>query len=73
MNPYNGQVVVEATPSQDGISILVKRLNKGIKNYRGGSLKVISVKPKKRKNWVRNVYFILKLLIRYVRRYKRNG
>lgn len=30
-NPYNGQVVVEATPSQDGISILVKRLNKGIK------------------------------------------
>ena len=35
-NPYNGQVVVEATPSQDGISILVKRLNKGIKkNYRG--------------------------------------
>lgn len=26
-NPYNGQVVVEATPSRDGISILVSRLN----------------------------------------------
>lgn len=26
-NPYNGQVVVEATPSRDGISIMVSRLN----------------------------------------------
>ena len=48
-NPYNGQVVVEATPSQDGISILVKRLNKGIKKITEEQFKkVVSVKPKKK-------------------------
>ena len=26
-NPYNGQVVVEASPSRDGMSIVVSRLN----------------------------------------------
>ena len=49
-NPYNGQVVVEATPSQDGISILVKRLNKGIK-------KVVSVKPKKKEPGTECVFY----------------
>ena len=61
-NPYNGQVVVEATPSQDGISILVKRLNKGIKKITEEQFKLFR-SSLKRKNWVRNVYFILKLLM----------
>lgn len=47
-NPYNGQVVVEATPSQDGISILVKRLNKGIKKITEEQFKkVVSCQPLK--------------------------
>ena len=56
-NPYNGQVVVEATPSQDGISILVKRLNKGIKKLPRSSLKVVSVKPKKKEPGTECVFY----------------
>ena len=56
-NPYNGQVVVEATPSQDGISILVKRLNKGIKKITEEQFKkVVSVKPKKKEPERMSIY-----------------
>ena len=33
-NPYSGQVVVEATPSSEGITILVSRLNTAAKKVR---------------------------------------
>ena len=57
-NPYNGQVVVEATPSQDGISILVKRLNKGIKKITEEQFKkVVSVKPKKKEPGTECVFY----------------
>ena len=57
-NPYNGQVVVEATPSQDGISILVKRLNKGIKKITEEQFKkVVSVKPKKKELGTECVFY----------------
>lgn len=49
-NPYNGQVVVEATPSRDGISIMIKRLNRDSKKITKEQFeKVTSVKIKKKK------------------------
>lgn len=49
-NPYNGQVVVEATPSQDGMSIMIKRLNRDIhKITKEQFKKVTSVKIKTQK------------------------
>lgn len=72
-NPYNGQVVVEATPSQDGISILVKRLNKGIKKITEEQFKkVVSVKPKKKELGTECVFYF-ETFNDMCGRYKRNG
>ena len=66
-NPYNGQVVVEATPSQDGISILVKRLNKGIKKITEEQFKkVVSVKPKKKESRNDSGFFLFRYTIYFL-------
>ena len=56
-NPYNGQVVVEATPSQDGISILVKRLKKGIKKITEEQFKSFG-QPKKKELGTECVFYL---------------
>ncbi len=50
-NPYSGQVVVEATPSRDGISILVSKLRTGSRRItREQFAKVSSVRVRERKS-----------------------
>lgn len=49
-NPYSGQVVVEATPSREGISILVSKLSDGERIARGQLRKISSVRPKVKKS-----------------------
>ncbi len=49
-NPYNGQVVVEATPSKDGISLIISKLGA----VKGGALRgrygrITAIKPKIKK------------------------
>lgn len=57
-NPYNGQVVVEATPSRDGISIMIKRLNRDSKKITKEQFeKVTSVKIKKKKQSTELVFY----------------
>lgn len=59
-NPYSGQVVVEATPSSEGISILVSKMQKKEKHITREQFENISsVKPKvrKRKNTLAAYYF----------------
>lgn len=50
-NPYSGQVVVEATPSREGISIMVSKMQNQEKNITREQFgKISSVKPKLKKN-----------------------
>lgn len=46
-NPYSGQVVVEATPAQDGISIIVSKLC-AERDVRRQPRKITSVRPKQK-------------------------
>lgn len=57
-NPYSGQVVVEATPSRDGISILVSRLNSNSKRItRTQFKKASSVKAKLKKSVNNEIFY----------------
>lgn len=58
-NPYNGQVVVEATPSKDGISIIVSKIEKEkrITREQFGKIKSIKPKPVKKELEFRMYYF----------------
>jgi adapter protein MecA 1/2 len=50
-NPYSGQVVVEATPSSDGISILISKMQMNEKGLtREQFRKISSIKPKIKQN-----------------------
>ena len=56
-NPYSGQVVVEATPSSDGISIMVSRLNANSKRITRTQFKNASSVKTKLKKSVNNKIF----------------
>lgn len=57
-NPYSGQVVVEAAPSRDGISILVSRLNSNSKRItRTQFKKASSVKAKLKKSVNNEIFY----------------
>ena len=56
-NPYSGQVVVEATPSRDGISIMVSRLNANSKRITRTQFKNASSVKTKLKKSVNNEIF----------------
>ncbi len=58
-NPYSGQVVVEATPLHDGISIIVSKLVEKACMTREQFKKIKSIKPKEkqRKSLVEIFYF----------------
>lgn len=53
-NPYNGQVVVEATPIKDGLSIMVSKIAEAKQPITREQFKRIkSIKPKKKQNTVK--------------------
>lgn len=57
-NPYNGQVVVEATPLKDGISIMVSKLASEKKTMTKEEFKHIkSIKPKKKQSTVKFILY----------------
>lgn len=57
-NPYSGQVVVEATPSNEGISIMVSRLGGGKKKITKREFKkATSVKPATKKSARTEIFY----------------
>lgn len=57
-NPYSGQVVVEATPSREGISIMVSRLGaKSSKISKEQFSKVTSIKAKKKETAKTEIFY----------------
>ena len=57
-NPYNGQVVVEATPSNDGMSIVVSRVKgANTKITRSDIKRGITVRAKQKKNVDIEIYY----------------
>ncbi len=57
-NPYSGQVVVEATPSRDGISIMVSRLAVGDRKIsRAEFTAATAVKAKIKKKTKRRIFY----------------
>ena len=57
-NPYNGQVVVEATPSDDGMSILVSRIKKDSgKITRSDIRRGVTIKAKRKNRTEAEIYY----------------
>lgn len=57
-NPYMGQVVVEATPSRDGISIMVSRLNESSRRITKSQFdKASSIKAKIKKTAKAEIFY----------------
>ena len=56
-NPYNGQVVVEATPSRDGISIIVSKMRPSSRKIKEDIKNGISVQAKIKQNPKYSIFY----------------